>query len=79
MAKKSETITIHLNAFAEHVGKQIRAQGYKISSKDAATFEKSSFSITWLKMRSLISEGETDKLRKKLGKQIVAHVFKTNK
>lgn len=78
-AKKSPTITIHLNAFADPIGKQIRAHGYKISTKDAATFDKSAFSITWLKMRGLISEGQTDKLRNKLGRKIIAHVFKTNK
>lgn len=70
---------IHFGALADPISTQIEKQGFKFSKEKVAQFEAYIDAIHTLRFASLLNDSDSDKVIKKLYKQIVTHVTKVNK
>ena len=70
----AKIIEIKMGALSDPIYKQLREQGFPVKKKDFEIVEKMSYSITLLKIHSILSMTETKKAEKRLVKLIVKMV-----
>lgn len=70
MRTVSEKLSIHLGALAPKIAQQVRRAGRCLDKDAAHLLQKDADAITRLSIRGLLSEGEVDKARRRLVKEV---------
>jgi len=69
-------IVIHFGCLADSTEDQLKQQKLKYNKTDAEQFQFDMESMDRLRVRGLLTDSQTEKVRQKLYKRIVAHVAK---
>lgn len=67
-------LKLAFGAMSRRLSEQLDSQEIKYKTEDVLHFQLDADAITRLRVRGLLSDGETDKVRRKLTKRITDHI-----
>ena len=76
---ETKQLGIHFGALAEPISKQLGKQGYSFNANKVKNFEQINHAIQTLGFGAMVTDGQRNKLEKKLFKKIERHVCAANK